>query len=211
MSYENNKQSYISKFLSLKCSGDVLNIVNPINNAEKEISESMAIIKRLKSIILERPRYYNIIDLCAGNALTSIIAIHLLPITTAIAVDKLPRDRNWGAVHRFSYLYQNIHETLTESLINDRTILISSHPCKNARRVVELYRSTPAAAMILIPCCEGSLKNKYPQLIHEKLGHYLTWCYDLAIDCGGNMIVDSKILSPKNCVIVDRKDNHERK
>jgi len=38
--------SYLQKFLALRCSGDVLNVVNPLGNkAEKEISESMACLR----------------------------------------------------------------------------------------------------------------------------------------------------------------------
>lgn len=71
------KQSYVSEFLSFKCAGDVLNIVNPVKRAEKEISESMAIINKLRPLVLADPMKYTLIDMCAGNALANLFNLNL--------------------------------------------------------------------------------------------------------------------------------------
>ena len=210
---ERAKQSYVSEFLALKSSGDILNAVTPLNNAEKEITESMGIIKRLRSIVLAEPMKYRVLDLCAGNALTSVLAVHLLPIKEAIAVDIKPRERpGYQAVKRFTYVTGDIreHHRMAFPDSHKDIIVISSHPCKLARRVIEIYNKTSAKAMIIIPCCEGPLKRQYPQILKEKMGAYIRWCFDLALDCEGSLTVDKKILSPKNCVIVaKRKDAHQ--
>jgi hypothetical protein len=206
---EREKQSYVSEFLAMKCSGDVLNAVTPLNNAEKEISESMAIIKRLRSIVLAEPMKYKVLDLCAGNALTSVLAVHLLPIKEAIAVDIKPRERlGYQAVKRFTYVTGDIreHHSMAFPDSHKDIIIISSHPCKLARRIIEIYNKTSAKAMIIIPCCEGPLKRQYPQILKEKMGAYIQWCFDLALDCEGSLTVDKKIISPKNCVIVAKRN-----
>ena len=95
---------YLNHFLSLKCSSDVLEVVNPLGNkAAKEITESMAVIKHIKRIAIAEKHKYGLLDLCAGNALTSVLAVHLLPIKGAIAVDKRVRNRKWDMVKRFKY------------------------------------------------------------------------------------------------------------
>lgn len=206
--YVDYHKSYVSEFLSLKCAGDVLTTCAPINSVEKEISESMGIIKRLRPIVLAEPMKYRVLDLCAGNALTSVLSVHLLPIKSALAIDIKPRERpGFGSVKRFNYIRGNILFGHYEHASNT-DIIISSHPCKLARRVVEIYNRSPAKALILIPCCEGPLVRKYPQFVKEKLGAYFRWCWDLAQDCGGDVFVDKRILSPKNIVVVAKRDNN---
>jgi hypothetical protein len=199
------KQSYVSQFLSLKCAGDVLNIVNPLGSgAEKEISESMGIIKHLRDIVLTNPGKYKIYDICAGNALTSITACHLLPIRGAAAIDILHRDRQWDKVKNFEYKFEDIF-SLSSDFIEEDSIIIGVHACRKlAKRIVDLYKQSKAKYLILMPCCEGGLSGQY-QLICDKLGKSLTWCLELAIMCDGKMYEDNHILSPKNIIIVAEK------
>jgi hypothetical protein len=41
---------YVKEFYKLSCSQEIIDIVSPINNLEKEITESMSIIKKLKKL-----------------------------------------------------------------------------------------------------------------------------------------------------------------
>ncbi len=101
---------YLEQFLSLNCSGDVLNACLPINNPSKEITEAMAMIRQIKPIVLANKMRFALIDLCAGNALTSIIAVHLLPIKGALAIDLKPVQRpHRENVKRFVYLKGDIY------------------------------------------------------------------------------------------------------
>jgi hypothetical protein len=202
----NSKSTYTSQFLSLKCCGDVLNIVNPLgNSAEKEISESMGIIQYLRDIVLKNPMKYTIFDICAGNALTSIIACHLLPIKGAIAIDIRDRNRQWNKCRNFSYVFEDIYNIQPESF-DENSIIIGVHSCKNlAKRIIELYNNSKAKYLILMPCCEGGLSGKY-QLICDKIGKGMTWALELSIMCNGKMYQDNKILSPKNIIIVAEKE-----
>ena len=99
-----NEETYLNEFLKLKCCGDILNIVNPVQRIEKEISEAMGLLKIIKKIALKDPMKYTLYDFCAGNALISVTAVHLLPIKYAYAIDKRKRNRNWEKVKRFEYV-----------------------------------------------------------------------------------------------------------
>jgi hypothetical protein len=202
-------QNYVSEFLSLKCSGDVLNVVSPMGSkASKEITESMGAIKKIRSHAIAEPMKYTLYDLCAGNALTSVLSVFLLPIKKAIAIDKRPRERNWNGAERFEYRFDDIYQ-LDPKLIEEDSIIISVHPCqKLARKVIEIYMNSQAEHLVLIPCCNGHLRL-VPQIIKEKIGAYLIWCWQLADLCNGKFIVNEKIKSPKNCVITASK--HKRK
>ncbi len=70
---------YVDEFLSLNCAPDVLGAVGPINNPSKEISEAMAVIRRLRPIVLKEGSVslVGMLEFCAGNALTSVLACHL--------------------------------------------------------------------------------------------------------------------------------------
>lgn len=212
MSYqESTKQSYVSQFLTLKSAPDILGAVNPIGkSAEKEISESMGMIKFIRDITLKEPNKYQIFDICAGNALTSIIACHLLPIKHATAIDKLPRERNFHLVKNFNYMFEDIYN-IEPDFFPENSIIIAVHACKDlAKRIIKLYNESKAKYLLLMPCCESGLNGKY-QLICDKIGKGLTWALELAIMCDGKMYEDKKILSPKNIIIVAEKEEKENK
>lgn len=203
-----SKQSYVSEFLSLKCAGDILNVVSPVTRTQKEISEAMAIMKHLRKITIKSPMKYAVLDLCAGNALASVTAVHLLPVSYADACDIKPRKRRWDMVKRFSYFEIDIYDFDPLRIMYSSSIIISIHPCaKLAERVVDIYNQSAAEYLIMMPCCNGKLKVDAPEIIKEKLGKYLMWCWQLAERCEGKVKLrqDKKCLSPKNCVIIARK------
>ena len=76
------RESYIAKFLRLRCAGDVLESIQPINRPrfDDEISEAMALVGAIRGKILKEPNRWKIVDICAGNVLTGVIAAHLLPV-----------------------------------------------------------------------------------------------------------------------------------
>ena len=201
---------YINEFLGLKCSGDVLNAVAPVSNSAKEISEAMGIIRQVKKIVLPEPMKYTLVDLCAGNALTAIIAVHLLPILKAIAVDKKPRVRpGHRLVKRFEYVQADLNDfDSVERLIEragDRIILTACHPCGElAWRAIRTYQTfSECKHLILMPCCHG--QHTMPQIVDEKMGKYLAWCLALAMECNGNLIEDNHVISPCRGIITAYK------
>lgn len=210
--YVDYKTSYTSEFLSMKCSGDVLNVVSPMARAEKEITESMAIIKKLRPIALSAPMKYTLIDLCAGNALTSVLAIHLLPFNNAVAVDKRPRSRHWDNIKRFKYTQADIHTTPYYGYApNDsESVIISSHACGDlSRRIIEIYNDYPLCKhLIMLPCCVGKIKTTMPPVLSKRLGKYLLWCHELWLSAHGHSTIssDNKCLSPCNTVITAHKE-----
>ena len=203
---ENQTKSYLLRFLNLKCSGDILNVVNPINNPEKEISESWSILRKIKPLILSEKMQYNILDLCAGNALTSIISVFVLPVKNALAIDIKVRKRHYELAQRFDYQEQNIHNEEVYNFIDRNTIIVSSHPCKHAIRIIEIFNNSLAKALCIIPCCNGNFNNlPGVRFLTDKLSKYDVWSYYL-----GTVIDDPKILSittdwsclsPKNNII----------
>ena len=199
------RQDYVSQFLSMKCAGDVLNVVAPLGaKAAKEITESMAIIQALRPIALQRPMEYTLADLGAGNALTSVLAVHLLPIQEAVAVDKRPRKRNWHLVKRFEYAECDLDQCIQLNA----DIIISVHPCcQLATQVVDIYLRSPRAKhLIMMPCCKGKMPaNYFPRLICDRLTKYERWSVWLAERAGGAIYLDKKCISPCNAVIVARK------
>lgn len=200
--------SYVDQFLNLKCAGDVLNACHPINNPEKEISEAMAVVYRVRKIVLAKPNHYTLIDLCAGNALTSIIGVHLLPLKRAIAIDKNPRRRTGHKmVNKFFYAEFNIFEDEIISFldeIREDLILTSVHSCSTlAERIIEIYYSViHAQHLIFMPCCVGHISKQYDGIVEKRLGKYLSWCLTLASKVNGKLYQDNKILSPCNGIIV---------
>jgi hypothetical protein len=207
-----SSSNYVDEFLSLKCVGDVLNVCNPLGkNSRKEISESMALIKKIKALVIPNPNKYNILDLCAGNALTSVLAVHLLPVDYAVAIDKKPRDRNWRAAKRFTYNQGiDIFDTnwtnggeYERDYINKNTIIVSSHPCGElSRRIISIYQKTSAKALFIMPCCIGKIKGKYPNEIRSRLGKDWLWCWDLSRDIGDvKLTKDHNCLSPRNIIL----------
>ena len=98
--------SYVKQFMALRCAGDVLDACGPFKNGEKEINESMAVLQRVRRIVLAEPMKYTLVDLCSGNALTPVLAVHYLPIVKAYAVDINPHERRWDKVRRFEHLHR---------------------------------------------------------------------------------------------------------
>lgn len=202
------KQTYVDEFLSMKCCGDVLNVANPIGKkARKEITESMALIKKVKKVVLSRPWSFRVLDLCAGNALTSLIAVHLFHNVNAFAFDKRERQRQWDKVRRFEYIFGDIYDPfhldyIKEKCISKDTIIVSSHPCGElARHIINIYKQSEAKALFLMPCCDGKLRRQYPDFLFTKMGHYFVWAWDLALDINAKLTIDERCISPKNIVI----------
>ncbi len=197
---------YLGEFLRLKCCGDILNIAAPLSHAQKEITESMAVIARLRRETLSNPMKYNVLDLCAGNALTSLTSVFLLPVSFALAVDKKKRSRNYSKASRFDYIELDIFNDFIYDRINADTIIISVHPCKGvATRVIDIYNKSQARSLYLMPCCIGKFQITARQFLCENLGKYHAWCYYLASLCNGSIEIDENCISERNAVISAHK------
>jgi len=217
------KENYIDKFNNLKCSSDILNVLRPFSSGEaKEISETMAIIKKIKQIVFgNQNKTFNVLDLCAGNPLLSLTAIHLLPISVAIAFDISKLKRDYSKVRNFNYIEGNIFDDSIYDLISENTIIVGIHPCRHLSiRIIEIFNKSEARNLILMPCC--LYKEPYKKMsnfifLEDSMGNYKTWCFYLSTLCEGKTYVneDKKCLSPKNVVInsqkIIKKGNYEVK
>ena len=207
------KQDYVSEFLSLRCAGDVLNIVAPLGSrANKEITESMAIVKRLRPILLKQPVSLRLVELCAGNALTSVLVCHLLPVLSAKAYDVKKRRRHWFRCDRFTYYQEDINGPKFGERLGNADIVIAVHPCRElAVEVCRLFVASRARYLLLMPCCKGSLPAEAHQtsepLVNNKLTAYERWCLGMSSmlrSMGSFDAVcerDTKCISPCNIVI----------
>jgi len=196
---------YINQFLTLRCAGDIVNILQPISSgAAKEVSEAWTILKRLRKQVLKAEKgYYNLVEFCAGNPVSGLISHFCLPFSWAVSIDRRVIERNYSKVERYSYIKKDIYDKDITKYINDKTLIISSHPCGElAVRIIEIYNKTEAAGLYLIPCCEGTIpKFSQKQFLLEQLGRYHLWSYWLATQCCGKIEIDKKCISPKNCII----------
>ena len=203
--------SAVNYFLELKCAGDVLNSIYPFLNPEKEITESMAIIKKLKKTMITNPNKYTIFDFCAGNCLTSSLIAHLFKPKYVFAIDKEERDRpNFNKIKNFNYLKKDFVEEKNSIIdfikLNNPSIIVSVHPCSElAQTIIDIYNKTKADYLFLMPCCEGKTIFEYPTFLRNKLSTYELWCLDLCNLSKGNASVDHQCRSNKNIIIATSK------
>ena len=201
--------NYMDEFLRLKCAVDVLNVVNPIGNKPvKEISESMAIIKGMKRVVFRvKPNTYSLFDVGAGNAITSVLAQHLLPLSCSWAIDKRLRNRNWSKVNQFIYCEVNFKDFMEEPRISPTpVIMIGVHSCKElSKEIINAFNENLYIKhLFLMPCCEGSFKSVMPSYMKENLSKAVDWVYylyDRLEVKDKDIIQDKKCLSPKNLII----------
>jgi len=201
---------YVDQFLSLRCAPDVLAAVGPLNHrGAKEIAEAMAVIQRVKRIVLNGDGPHTLIDLCSGNALVPVIAAHLFPSVDAYAVDKKPRARMQSdGVSRFHVLRADINESPLYWYWPSKqipVIVTAVHACsKLALRVVELYQKY-GDHLVMVPCCHGPIDRTYSPLLRDKLDAYELWAHHLAELAGGTVVRDLHMISPCNAVVTASK------
>jgi len=207
---------YVEQFFRLKCSGDILNIVAPLKNGEKEISEAMSLIQAIKPIVLREPMKYSVIDLCAGNSLTGIIAAYLLPVKKVFAVDIKVPNRNYSKVKRFKYLQEDLiknHYPCGNIIVpeGNNFIIVASHPCTNlAIRVIDIYKKNDNCKMLaMLPCCietQELAQSKLPPRLIKSLGKYEAWTYYLSQLANGSYKIDDGCLSPCRGLVISNKE-----
>ena len=203
--------SVLNYFLELKCAGDVLNSVHPFLNPEKEITETMAIVKKLKKTLITNPNKYTIFDFCAGNCLTSSLIAHLFKIVHVFAIDKEERDRpNFNKIKNFTYLKKDFvlekNSIIDFIQMHSPSIIVSVHPCAElAHTIVDIYKNSKVDYLFLMPCCEGEYLYKYPSFIRNKLSRYDLWCLDLCQSVDGEASIDHQCRSNKNIIITASK------
>jgi len=197
---------YVDLFHSLRCSQEVLRAVEPLNQSSKEISEAMALIRAIKPCVMEHRGRVTLLDLCAGNALTAILAAHLLPIKEAIAVDRQPVFREAHAgVRGFSYRKADIAEPEFLDAIRGRisgpVIVTAVHPCADlASLSIDIGRRLNAVYVAVMPCCNGTMPP-VPSFIADRCSAYQSFCAYLSFRFGLRGRDDTDVLSPKNVVL----------
>jgi len=212
---DKNENKYVQEFYRLNCNQDIMDAVQPVDRQAKEISEAFGAIKQIRKIVLKhrnKNKNFRLYDFCAGNALVSVTSCFLFPnIEKATAVDTMLRVRAWDKVQRFEYQFKSVHLKKWERLMNAQSIVIGVHACRNqANRIIDIYNKSNAGYLILMPCCNGQMDHyNLPKAIKEKIGHYLMWTlclFDQVRDSNKRIVVDENIMSPKNAIIVAKKE-----
>ncbi len=201
---------YVEMFLRLRCSSDVLELLSPIGSGYcKEISEAMTLRNKIRSLTLDNPMKYNILELCAGNPISSILSLFSLPISRAVAVDKRKVNRKYARVRRFNYIEKNIYDKDIVDLIDENTIILASHACKNLSvRIIEIYKNSKSNFLYCLPCCVGDISDEFKKLFIYSLtgsNKYDIWSRYLEYISGGIMETDNNCLSPCNNIIIAKK------
>lgn len=200
---------YVEEFLSLRCSSDVLGFLSPIGSGYcKEISEAMTLRNRIRCLTLENPMKYNVVELCAGNPLSSVLSLFSLPVSKAVAVDKRIVKRAYPRIRRFNYVEMNIYDDKIFDLIDENTIILASHACKNLSvRIIEIYKNSKANFLYLMPCCVGDISDEFKEkYLSSIIGFekYKIWSFYLQYMATGRpfeLEFDEHCISPCNCVV----------
>lgn len=195
--------NYVSNFLKYNCASDILKIIEPINNLDKEISEAYTILKTIKKAISPADsRKLEILDLCAGNGLLGVSIAYLFHFIKVTSYDIKRPNREFEKVNNYEYVQADI--TKFESSFFEGKIIIANHPCRKARDIINFFLYNKAKALILMPCCVGKLRFN-SQFIRKKLGKYNSWCIDLWQDIllyneKYNENIECRIEEDKNCL-----------
>jgi len=209
--------NYIEQFYSLRCHQDVLDILGKIPNRTKEITESMAVLKRLSRLDHEK---YHLIDLCAGNALTSVLAAFMYKFKSVTAYDINKRKYNYEAVRNFQYIEYDINNFYSFDWLHNHSdagvVIISIHPCKDlAYLIVDIFEFLKfhleaeygkTSHMVIMPCCCSPKHYIYSNSFKKGIGDYKLYCLEILNSRflpGENtkIIEDEFIMSPKNVLI----------
>jgi hypothetical protein len=193
---------YVNEFLKFNCAPDIIPIIPKQENWCKEISESMAIRKRIKDNCIDNKMENTIFDLCAGNGLTGILMAFTLPIQQVYSVDLKKRNGKYEKAKNFTYLEMNINDLFSDNTRKDqKIILIASHACKQAAiDIISIYKKYDfIKGMVMIPCCIGS--HPVELFLKKEIGVYKEWCFYLKQLCNGKISFDNYILSPCNGIV----------
>jgi hypothetical protein len=205
---------YVDQFLSFRCAGDVIGVVGPMKGFSKEISEAMAIVRRIKPIIIKESKQWTLLDLCSGNALVPVITAFTLPTVHNYAIDKRERSgRRWAQIRNFTYLNNDIYSQDVVNVIRSipgPIILTSVHPCKGlAERVVDIYNNCDnIEKLFLMPCCVGKVPMNIADKVQSQMNRDNLWGLYLALKADGRLTQDNHIISPKNRLVIADKHGY---
>lgn len=208
----------LDHFLNLRCAPDVLAAVGGLGNrAAKEVTEAMAVVIRASKLLRALPGA-GLLDVCSGNALVPVLALHWLgSLERAWALDVKPRQgRHFERVRGFEYVMRDLHE-LTREMDppgDGPLVLTCCHGCCDlATAAAELYvRCERVRGLVMMPCCVPQkfaveARRRYPAEMYSGDGaQYRLWALRLADAVNGTLRFDHRVISPRNALVVAAKD-----
>lgn len=204
-------KSLVDKFLSLRCAGDVLESLQPLNgDVTRRIAESMALIEAIRPLVLKQRGEWKLMEFGVGIPLTSVIAAHLLPIEHSVAVVRRPKF-NQELIDRVRHLKvysvdSDDDESLKDKPLN-KTIIVASNVNQGLAETVAEMSNVADAPMAMIPS-RGKVKLSVSGNDVAKLtgNRYFAWLQELAESCDGKVRVPTSLLDNRimNCCLVTR-------
>ena len=211
------KNKYLKSFKDLRCGSEVIEAVRPVGDLKKELTESMGVLRTVKTPILKNPGVFSIIDIGAGHGLTGILAAYTLPVKKVLAVDKKKQVKEGHKnVQKWDYIEYLLDENYLafyneiRKHVDPPYIIVASHPCKDlARRCLGftewLNNNFPdmdeSYASILL-CCVGNLDSRSRRYGHVKMNTYALWANQLLEEFAYTKSYrDESIISPANIII----------
>ena len=181
-------KSLLDKFLSLRCAGDVLESLQPLDgDITRRIKESMTLIEAIRPLVLKHYKgEYKLMEFCSGVPLTAVIAAHLLPIEHATAYVRRPKGliKNLERVQHLKCM----DIVLAQNSIPGKTIVVApSANTKYAETIVDICRESDAP-MALIPSRGKFHLSRARNMVarDRRTDRYTLWLDQLASECDGD-------------------------
>eukprot|EP00911_Craspedida_sp_UC1_P002389 UC1_evm1s1785 len=203
--------------------------VSDAKQISKEATESASVLHaaaKLAGSWANLGAGFQLVDMCAGKSLTTVLASLTFPKMRILAVDKMtphlaPHLDGRNASYLQADIFADIFETeladiLAQCTGNKKTIMLGMHLCGFlSYRAIDLFLAVDQiSALVLAPCC---LPSKKVSSIVEDSGskdwrvQYMHWAKVLAqrlgdvpgieVDCG----TDEGVTSPRNAIITAKK------
>lgn len=210
---------YISYLRNQNCYEDLKTYLSLVKNTNKEITEAMAIIKTLRTMLYNKEitRDYTHVDLCSGNGLVGVLSAFLIQFDHTFCTDITPRNdlynKFFDTVRNFDYVACDMCDIgymidrgkrLTKE---DKIVYTCCHGCGDLSEKALELATIDNKPIVIMPCCNGNI-GKIPRLFNEKLTKYERWCYHLykTYYCD-DMWCDKNVISPKN-ILIKRKERN---
>ncbi len=210
--------SYIKEFKSLRLyklflEDENLKKLRSKDSFWKEVSEAYGVRRLIRPYLLRDP-FYVVVDVGAGKGIFTTLTALMHPKTKVVAIDpdesvKWEHLKNLKNVETYKLsIYSEEFLKLLKGF--KKVIMVGIHLCTHlAIRFAQVYNQLEEVRVgVLVPCCVGDYPEQTFKVIEEEIDKYTAWSIYLATLFKGKVKTrrDSRILSPKNILILATKD-----
>jgi len=170
----------------------------------QQVTETMSILKQLRSRVLREPNKYSIVEITNGNGLEAISALHMLPIKQATVFSTKPPCKLLDRVKNLKYYNRNFNYDRDKQFVDPNTILLVSgfnSNCDSSQSAIDAFLdNAPNPGLIILP--EHGFYIPEDTAVTKLMGKYAATCMRIRDLVGGKMIMDRNIIGPRNILIV---------